>query len=540
MTALNNATQRRLLSLPQIPSVWEGDRRPLGAAGSRLLSSDNAAMGSSHAEGDCVLWVDGSQGIVRAMDMVPPTAGPETVVRTLLRAIEYPHSPAQSARPQKIVVRDREMQFYLRGILQELDISLEYVPDLPLIDEIFQSFQTAIGGKPPNLPPQFTEDLLNKAQQLWDDAPWSLLADHQILAIELNQWDLGTVYASIMGMLGMEFGLLLYRSLDSLQRFRQRVLDDDSMERMEEAFLSQDCLFLTYEAQREQDFPPSTMLRVFPPVEDYEPVFGSLHPLEGLRSSLYEEEAQAFAVVLEALHRFFKQHHNKLQDGQFPELSSRYKIPGLGEPEQTIAVKVSTLPDLAEELFAMAEDEPDLPMIRDDLIPENAFLSLGVMPWDTLKLVRSQVKYHQTAEIAEAGEGLPVVLVQTSQPKAKALIQELQTSGGLRGIGFNPGADSMMGEKYDLGLFQAEDDTLFLFGEFGGDDPVHVQARKKWDQRCKKTKGYCGLLIAKGVTGSSKGQPKITDMIGLFEVHALSASDLGLGVLERQFVADWF
>ncbi|MBD2325864.1 hypothetical protein [Alkalinema sp. FACHB-956] len=539
MTALNHATQRRLLNLPQIPSVWEGDRRSLSTAELSLLSSDSASMGGGRAEGDCVLWVDGSQGIVRAMDMVAPTAGPETVVRTLLRAIEYPHSPAQPARPQKIVVRDREMQFYLRGILQELDIALEYVPDLPLIDEIFQSFQTAMVGKPPNLPPQFAEELVNKAQQLWNDAPWSLLGDHQILAIELNHWDLGTVYASIMGMLGMEFGILLYRSLDSLQRFRQRVLDDDSMERMEEAFLSQDCLFLTYEAEGGRDFSPPTMLRVLPPVEDYEPVFGSLHPLEGLRSALYEEEAQAFAVVLEALHCFFEQHHSKFADGQFPEVSSRYDIPVPGVPESPLSIQVSTLPDLAEELFAMAEDESDLPMIRDDLIPENAFLSLGVMPWDTLKMVRSQVKYHQMADIPEAGEGLPVVLVQTSQPKAKALIQELQTSGGLRGIGFNPGADSMMGEQYDLGLLQTEDETLFLFGEFGDSDPVHIQARKKWDQRCKKTKGYCGLLVAKGVTGSSKGQPKITDMVGLFEVHALSASDLGLGVLERQFLADW-
>ena len=37
-------------------------------------------------------------------------------------------------------------------------------------------------------------------------------------------------------------------------------------------------------------------------------------------------------------------------------------------------------------------------------------------------------------------------------------------------------------------------------------DPVHIQARKKWDQRCKKTKGYCGLVIAKGSKGCGKRQ----------------------------------
>ncbi|NJN92173.1 MAG: hypothetical protein HC878_18625 [Leptolyngbyaceae cyanobacterium SL_5_14] len=35
------------------------------------------------------------------------------------------------------------------------------------------------------------------------------------------------------------------------------------------------------------------------------PAFGNLHPLEGLRPSLYEEEAIAVLVALIALHRFF-------------------------------------------------------------------------------------------------------------------------------------------------------------------------------------------------------------------------------------------
>jgi calcineurin-like phosphoesterase len=66
--------------------------------------------------------------------------------------------------------------------------------------------------------------LTEKAYELWQDAPWELLSDHHILSIELNQWDVGTLYVSVMGMLGMEYGVLLYRSLDSLKRFRASVL----------------------------------------------------------------------------------------------------------------------------------------------------------------------------------------------------------------------------------------------------------------------------------------------------------------------------
>ena len=540
MTGLNPSTRRRLLELPQIPCVWEGDRRAL-ASGMPM----DASWTESHPRGDgeCVLWVDGSQGVVRAMDVVPAETGHEAIVRTLLRAMEHPHNPAQPARPQKIVVRDRETLFYLRGVLQDLDISLDYVPDLPLIDEIFRGFQDSSNARPPMLPPEYEEALLEKAEVLWEDAPWTLLADHKILEIELNRWELGSVYASVMGMLGMEYGVLLYRSLDSLRQFRERVLANESIERMEEAFLAQDCLFLTYETEGDDDdFAEDDLdfLEFEPPT--VKPVFGNLHPLEGIRSFLYDEEAISFLTIMEALHRFIKQHRRKLTGDNFPALTSRFKIPA-SDTGDTISVKVATMPEVAEELFAMADDsEPDfseMPMIRDDLVPENSFLSLGVVPWAMVEQMRSQIDHHQPAEPTEAGEGLPVILIQTSRPKAKQMIEEIETAGGVIGICFNPGADPFMGDRYDLGLLQTQNGELHLFGEFDEDDPTHLQARKKWDQRCKKTKGYCGLVIAKGLTGASRGNPSLKDMMALYEVRSLSSEDLGLGTLERKFAVDW-
>jgi hypothetical protein len=543
MTGLNPSTRRRLLELPQIPSVWEGDRRALTSG---MLMDANWSESHPRGDGECVLWVDGSQGVVRAMDVVPTDVGHEAIVRTLLRAMEHPHNPAKPARPQKIVVRDRETLFYLRGVLQDLDISLDYVPDLPLIDEIFRGFQDSSNSRPPMLPPQYEEALLEKAEALWDDAPWTLLADHKILEIELNRWDLKSVYASVMGMLGMEYGVLLYRSLDSLKQFRERVLANESLERMEEAFLGQDCLFLTYETNSDEDeesFDEEDFdfLEFEPPV--LKPVFGNLHPLEGIRSFLYEEEAVAFLVIMEALHRFIKQHRRKLMGDNFPAITSRFKIPA-PDTGETVSIKVATLPEVAEELFSMVDDdgEPpfgDLPIIRDDLVPENSFLSLGVVPWEMVEQMRSQVEHFQTGQPTQAGEGLPVILIQTSRPKAKQMIEAIEATGGVTGICFNPGADPFMGDRYDLGLFQTENGELHLFGEFEEDDPTHLQARKKWDQRCKKTKGYCGLVIAKGLTGASRGNPSIKDMMALFEVRSLSSEDLGLGTLERKFAVDW-
>lgn len=541
-TSLNRSTRRRLQKLNQIPCVWEGDRRPLSA---QTLESD------SQAKGECILWVDGSQGIVRSMDVVASETGPEAIVRTLLQAMEHPNSPAKPARPQKIVVRDREIQFFLRGVLQDLEIAIDYEPYLPLIDELYRGFQEIVDTHTPNLPPQYAEPLRQKAFEIWQAAPWEFLEEHQILSIELNHYDVGTLYASVMGMLGMEYGILLYRSEQSLKRFRASVLtEEESPEQLEEAFLKQDCLFLTFEGANEdedEDEDEDEFIDLADlPLSEIEPSFGNIHPLEGLRSVLYEEEASAVFIAIEALNRFIHDQRRELTRDSFPVLSRRYRIPlpqsGGGTKNQPVAVTVTTMPELAAELEAMAgedEDEDDIfdamPMsqsLRDDLIPEDSFLSLGVVSWEMVEHLRSSVTHQQAGEITIAGDGLPVILIQTSRPKAKTVIEAIQAAGGLKGICFNPGADPFEGDRYDLGLLQTENGELFLFGEFLDDDPVHVAARKKWIERCKNTKGYCGLIIARGLMGASRGHPQLRDMMALFEARSLSPKDLGIGLLQ--------
>jgi hypothetical protein len=534
MTSFNRSTSRRLRKLPQIPSVWEGDRRPLS---SQQHSEDD--------KGECILWVDGSQGIVRGMDVVASDTGPEAIVRTLMRAIENPHSPAKPSRPMRIVVRDREIQFYLRGVLQDLDIAIDYAPELPLIDELFRGFTEIIDSQIPDLPPQYAAILRSKADEIWEACPWDFLQEQQIISIEINQWDISTLYASVMGMLGMEYGILLYRSSESLKRFRAAVLKDDNTQNLEEAFLKQDCLFLTFE--RNKDFEDSDDDDDYEdlaelPISEINPTFGNIHPLEGLRSVLYDEEALVVYIALESLIRFIREHRHQLDEDIFPDLSRRYII-ALPEDEEvkSLDVNVATMPELAAELEEMAgfdDDEesiygsPMLRSLRDDLIPDDSFLSLGVVSWEMLDYLQKGVKYQKAGDIKPKGDGLPVILIQTSRPKAKTVIESIEKAGGLKAICFNPGANPLGTEVYDLGLLQTNNGELFLFGEFEDDDPTHVEARRKWNQRCKNTKGYCGLIIAKGLTGASRGNPQLRDMMALFEGISLSPQELGIGTLQ--------
>ena len=535
MTALPRTTKSRLQKIPQVPSVWEGDRRSLANVAANLEPELDG-------QGECIIWVDGSEGCVRAMDIVPPDMGLEAVVRTLLRAIESPHHPAQPARPQKIIVRDREIQFFLRGALQSLDIAIEYVGDLPLIDQLFRGFEAMGNSKPPSLPPTYDEFLYETAEELWSEAPWECLADHDILSLQIEGWDSNPVYVCVMGMMASEYGVLLYRSLDSLKQFRSVALSEKSVEQLEKAFLAQDCWFLNFELIDEEEDEDLDWQQ-----EDegeITPFFGSLHPYEGMRPFLDEEEAQIVYVALQAMLCFCQQYRHKLVEDEIEAISDRYNIelPTVQNHNKTISVRVSTLPDLTQELLALgdlrdldgdfAEEEISIP-IEEDLIPDGAIVTLGSIPQDLLeKITKQKQTYYQELNYAWQGKELPVIIIQTSRPKAKTIIDTIQQSAGLKSICFNPGNDPYTGETYDLGMLQTGDGKLHIFAEYLHDIPQHFQAVERWYKRCQKTKGCCGLIIAMGITGASRGNPQPKDMLAILETKSIQGEELGMGILQ--------
>lgn len=526
MTAISLSTQRRLQQLPQIPSVWEGDRRHVDRLVEELELEDD------EDRRELIVWVDGVEGVVRSMEVVNPTMGTEAIVRALIKAMEAPQAPSQPARPQKIIVRDRQLQFYLRGVLQDLGIVVDYVPELPIVDELFHRFAEMAGVRTPKLQRKYLDLLKATAREIWDLAPWSILADYETISIELNEWDIQKFYVSVMGMLGMEYGILFYRSAESLQRFRAMALNENGIQDMESAFLSQDCIFVTFEAITPD---PTGDLGSLPAIA-VEPNFGNIHPMEGMRPFLYEPEAIATQTALLAFKGFIEAFKQQLQADDLPDLSQSICLttPFTNSTKQ---VTVATLPQLSQELLEMhmaTEDEFDpqeLP-IREDLIPDKSFISLGMMPWDRVEKIRLSANYHQTSEVKPVGEGLPVILIQTTRPKAQEIVERIQQAGGLQGICFNSGEDPSSGAMFDLGILQLADGEMQLFGEFYHDSAVHIEARKKWNQRSKNTKGYCGLVIAQGLTGKARGKPGVRETIALLETKALSDEDLGLGLLQ--------
>lgn len=550
MYTLSPLTCTRLKRLPKHPVIWEGDRRSIGADMLEAFGY-NPDTAEDNDACDCILWMDATEGALRAVSIVPTSTGPEAVVRTLLQAMEHPQGAIPPARPQKLLVCDREIQFFLRGALQNLDIAIDHTPALPLIDEIFESLQQQESPHTPQLPEDWMATLQHQARRVWDNAPWNHLGDNQILSVTLNRWELDTLYVSVLGMAGLEYGLLLYRSQESLMQFRETALvQGQSTQQMQQAFLSQDCLFLNFELLQDDDDGPMIPLPWLQSAPSaVEPEFGSLHPLEGLRTALELEEAAALKVSLEALNSFFEDYESTLATAStFPELKQIYSLedPIAG---QSLSVTVQTQPQVTVAIAdlelaaepALPASLAHMPRFRDDYVPEGALILLTCLSSDVVSQLRTHSGYHSNTHETDTDTSspLPAVVIQTSRPKAQTLVSQLQAAKSVEAVCFNPGRDPMTGEQFHIGLLKTGNGDFHLFSEYCSDDPREHQMVERWQQWQQDYSGRCGVWIVSGVTGKARGKPGVRETVAFFETRSRPPEDLELPPLKMSYALEW-
>jgi hypothetical protein len=538
MHSFNRSTQRRLLSLPLLPTVWEGDR----------LALDDVSV-ASFPEGQfptCILWVDGMAGSVRSIEMAASGEGSEAMVRSLLQAMEKPLEADQGrnppGRPRKIVVRDRELHFFLRGLLQGMEIEVEYQPELPVIDLLFEDIRDMMGfGGESGLSEVYGEPVMAVLKAIWALKPWTYLQDHDVIEVKLQGLDLDGVYLSVLGNLGMEHGLLLYRSLASLQRFRQRAIDaPDDISAMQTAFLEQDCLFVTYEPVDDEfdgEFDSFELLDW----EDLEPDVGSIHPLEGVRSALDEDESLTLLVALEGLVQFLKKRQRSLSKA-FTAFSDKIEVKTQGADGsiQRHPVVVASLAELSADLRAAQSDRlgsdrsgadrAGLEPMRfgDDLIPEGAIVLLSKAPPMAYAALQRAIGKSASFTYVPTGE-MPILRIQTSKPKAQAIAAMIDRGGGPDCLAFLDASNPFgLGSTVILFLRLQDQSWQMVINYQAGEMQV---PRDRWLACIAENQGRCVLALYSGVSGKNRGQPTERELVMLYETRLLSMKDLGLSPL---------
>ena len=183
-----------------------------------------------------------------------------------------------------------------------------------------------------------------------------------------------------------------------------------------------------------------------------------------------------------------------------------------------------------EKIFDMGQPLSNPPVLHDDLVPDGALILLTKLAPERLQQLRT-AKYYQALEKGKAKAGKaswPIVIIQTSRPKALALIERIKSLGGIQAMCFNPGHDPFNQLTFQLGIWQAGDSSLHLFHEYDVDDQHHRQALDKWQQQQTKSRGCCGIMIAAGVTGRNRGNPQSKDIVAFLEVVFCIPGELDL------------
>ncbi len=531
MTSLPTSTQNRLQRLAKIPHIWEGDRLSV------LGIMENIEPDTAE-QSDCIVWLDASDGMVRSMDIVPSNMGQEAMVRALIKAIENPQNPAQPARPHKIVVKNRELQFLLRGVLQNLDIKVDYQPNLPVINELWHNFHTLRQENESSISSKLLSQLENLAlSSVWENQPWDIISEEEIIKITINNWGIESLYICVMGMLGQEFGILLYRSIESLKNFRQTMIDlGESPEdvSLEEAFLQQDCWFLNFSEPEENEltYNPKALF------QGVKPIFGSIHPYEGVRSIKETEEVLPIYLALKALDKFINEFDEELLQETQPVINRKYKLK-IPLQKSYLNVDLTTMPEFTQDLEKMWDSEldenDDSLLIDTELIPKGTFVIFQNITNDRLQLIQnhfnsglSSGQIDRLQQQIKKNPNFPVIILQTTRSKAKNLISQLQTHEGIAKIVFAQGHDTTENEKYDLGILQSGDNNLYLFAEIFNDysDVYSLDNIASWKKQVDKKQPYCGVIIAMGATGASAGNPQVKDLLCVFYTQLKDDRDL--------------
>jgi hypothetical protein len=506
---LTPATIKRLKHFPQVPHVWEGAK----------VSFPSLPEEEAHGQ-QMVLWIDGTEGVARSLESADEGLGHEVLVRAFLRAIEYPQGPFPQVRPQKVLVADREELFYLRGILGDLDIEVSYVPELPTVKHLLDRFSSFQRQSRIKLANPYEHLLQEAAREIWQTAPWRILHDFQILQITIDRWEIKNLYACVMGIMEEEYGILLYRSQESVRQFRMAALqgnEEDDLDGLEKTFLSQDCIFCTFDVddrQRSAGQPPH-----FKHVS-----FGSIHPLEGVRSTLDAEESLATYSALMAIKSFFTSDKKKLdpENGRLCQRQVQVTLPlaDLSKAERKVTVQVSTMPEFSQELWDIGEDlddedDDDDGALQDDLIPLNSVLSMALTPWPLLEKLADTTKLFTVKIQKPIKEGLPTLVVQSTRADITPTIKAIEQSGGIESLLFTRVAHPITDQSLYLAIVMLGDGQFQLVGEFSTAQGL------EWIQYCRKSRGRCSLMLAQGLRRNAVaiGPPKDKDILAVWELQ---------------------
>src|SRR5262249_2490013 len=239
-----------LASLPHLPElVLAGGIRPIALY---------FARGQDIVQQKLCLWMEPGTSVVRSVVLSNPADGEEDgaiaaaldafVIACTAPAMQPPAVPTDASTatggkqghakascgvpglPAKVLINDVALAEAARVALAPLDITVEYRPEVPAFDRLFEAMALELGADPTAPPPQpFTWEidaalqvpLYKAAAGFLGPAPVDTLWDHPPIAVALGEHgpepEVETLYASVLGARREVFGVALYYSAEDFR-----------------------------------------------------------------------------------------------------------------------------------------------------------------------------------------------------------------------------------------------------------------------------------------------------------------------------------
>ena len=173
---------------------------------------------------ELVIWLAASSGLVVGQDAVAPEDAEGAVARALLAALDRPLAGPKH-RPDVIRVAGHALAAEVRAAVAdtipvivapvpELDTVvkglIEWMPDTDEGDSYFE------GGR---IPPEVVAELFTAAAHLYRTAPWKVVADTQVIGMDVPALGVEGACVSVLGHLGANLGVLICPSLAGYEAF---------------------------------------------------------------------------------------------------------------------------------------------------------------------------------------------------------------------------------------------------------------------------------------------------------------------------------
>ena len=173
---------------------------------------------------ELVIWLAASSGLVVGQDAVAPEDAEGAVARALLAALDRPLTGPKH-RPDVIRVADHALAAEVRAAVA--DTIPVVVAPTPELDTVVKSLiewmpDTDEGGsyfEGGRIPPEVVAELFTAAEHLYRTAPWKVVADTQVLRMDVPALGVEGACVSILGHLGASPGVLICPSLAGYEAF---------------------------------------------------------------------------------------------------------------------------------------------------------------------------------------------------------------------------------------------------------------------------------------------------------------------------------